>query len=261
MIVPALSVELATPGESPADDLPIAPPAAPSFQCPGEAHPDRRFAVHYQRLANGYARCHDCVHRSEHGLLPLPPQRLLRPPRTIPTCSSPKRIRGIVPNELADRVAGDFGRAIGQTLWHGLDAGETGPDDTPPPIRRRPPVLVIGIDARPSSPRLAGSLVRGLREVSGAEILDAGRIRRADAPLGDRPLASRRRSVRYRLRPCRARSAASILSPPAAGPGAPAESSTGSGKRCRVRPAAPRVHWHGDYRTIDSRPWFIPVVT
>lgn len=179
MTVPALSAELTTPGrghagKGTANDLPIAPPAPPTFQCPGEAHPIGA-AVHYQRLANGYARCHDCVHRSEHGLLPLPPQRLLRSPRTVADLFLPEGIRGIVPNELTDRVACDFGRAIGQTLWHGMDAGETGPDDLPRPIRRRPPVLVVGIDGRPSSPRLAGSLVRGLRE-SAVEILDAGRI-------------------------------------------------------------------------------------
>lgn len=174
MTVPALSVELATPGRGPADDLPLAPPAALTFQCPGEAHPIGA-AVHYQRLANGYARCHDCVHRSDHGLLPLPPQRLLRSPRTIPDLFLPEAIRGVVPNELTDRVACDFGRAIGQTLWHVADTGEPGPDDLPRPIRRRPPLLVIGVDGRPSSPRLAGHLVRGLRE-SAVEILDAGRI-------------------------------------------------------------------------------------
>lgn len=164
--------------------LPVSPLDARPFRCPGERQAITA-PLHYQRLASGYAACRDCPHRSDAGS--LTPERIRRWTSDSPSRSDRFRengIRGIVPNDLSMEALRQLAHAVGDTVWC-----RRGPTlSSPPalaeggtaevaPVRRRPPVVVVGYDTRAQSPRLHREFVLGLRE-SGVQVLDAGRVPR-----------------------------------------------------------------------------------
>jgi len=162
---------------APLPELSVSPLDARPFRCPGERQAITA-PLHYQRLASGYAACRDCPHRSEAGS--LTPDRIRRwtadaAPR--PALFQTNGIRGTVPNDLSMEALRRLAHSIGETVWsrrgHSADSGTAEVS----PIRRRPPVVVVGYDARPQSPRLHREFVQGLRE-SGVHVLDAGRAPR-----------------------------------------------------------------------------------
>ena len=184
---PAIPVPVADPSATAvtaAAPLPVSPLDVRPFHCPGERQAITA-PLHYQRLASGYAACRDCPHRSESGS--LTPERI-----RLWTSDSPSQpplfrengIRGVVPNELSMNALRQLAHAVGDTVWSRRGPATSGPSVLAEagtaevaPLRRRPPVVVVGYDARAQSPRLHREFVQGLRE-SGVHVLDAGRVPR-----------------------------------------------------------------------------------
>ncbi len=166
--------------------LPIPPPPATFYTCPGERHAIPR-SVHLARLASAYAKCRECPHRVDRGLVMLDPTRIHgSPPQTMQSgwVPTPDGIRGRYLNDLTRQDGVRWGGALARLLWerHPLigrrltDSQEHDPDA--PPSTRRSLTVVVGYDERPSSPDLAIGAVTGLRQ-SGCRVLDLGVVTKA----------------------------------------------------------------------------------
>lgn len=143
------------------------------YHCPGELQPVSR-AVHLARIAAGYDACRDCPQRGQTGSLP---RRIARNPRHVSQRTpadwiSSEGIRGVYLNELTrERMA----RLTGHIL-NLAQANRVASDASPGRARGRLRVLV-GHDARPSSPDLAVGIVATLRRW-GCDTADLARVSR-----------------------------------------------------------------------------------
>lgn len=140
-----------------------------TFQCPGESHPVTK-AVHLARLAAGYAPCRGCDHRGELGLLPRHVAR--RTERRLAQLDPPllagDGIRGLYLNTLTRE-------GLSLLVQHVLDLVDAERLQAAAVAGSSAGALrvVVGYDARPSSPELALGVVTVLRRW-GCHIADLG---------------------------------------------------------------------------------------
>ena len=145
------------------------------YTCPGEKHPISR-SVHLSRLAAFYPKCRDCQHRDDTGNLPQQTvERLQNTEKRVerPTLFTDDGVRGIYLNELNRNRAGRMSAAFASLLWDGypLQGRDTTEKPTNGCVRHPRPVVVVGYDARPSSPDIATGVVTALRRM-GCHVVD-----------------------------------------------------------------------------------------
>lgn len=148
------------------------------YRCPGERVPISR-AVHLARLSSFYAACRECEHRHDVGHMPSQvAERIERTARRGPRRSlvTAEGIRGVYLNELTRQEADGYAAAFARVLWKGMDriACPQPRADTARAAHRGPGV-VVGHDARPSSPDLTSCIVRSLRR-NGCQVIDVGLV-------------------------------------------------------------------------------------
>lgn len=158
-----------------------------AYVCPGEEHPIPR-SIHLARLAAYYPKCRECQHRHDTGQLPRSTVGRLEQTAARVVLTSPfgpDGVRGEYLNQLTRSIAGRVGAAVADRLWEAqpligrLPADE---DETLAPaivpalvtLTHRPTV-VLGHDARPSSPDLTVGISGALRRM-GCEVVDVGRV-------------------------------------------------------------------------------------
>jgi phosphomannomutase len=151
---------------------------ADTYVCPGERVPISR-AVHLSRLSAFYAACRDCEHRSDVGHMPSQlAARIERTARRAPRRSllAPEGVRGVYLNEMTRRDAESYAAAFARILWRDVDRTARPRTDSGAarPVQRGPGV-VVGHDARPSSPDLVSGVVRSLRH-NGCQVIDVGQV-------------------------------------------------------------------------------------
>ena len=164
--------------------LPVIDHLPRTYICPGEKHPIPR-SIHLARLAAFYPNCRLCEHRADTGQLPRSmigriEQTAQRGERPTPFLAD--GIRGAYLNHLTRKMAGQIAAAFAEHLWeHQPLTGrprptDDEPDSSPTPQRRRSgPTIVIGQDARPSSPNLSVGVSESLR-LMGCNVVDIGRV-------------------------------------------------------------------------------------
>lgn len=144
------------------------------YICPGESYSISR-SVHLARLASFYPPCRECPYRTETGQLPARTvDRLRQTERRIdrPTLFTPEGVRGVYLNELSRAKAAQITSAFAALLLEQSPRiGRIGSGS--PAEARRPPVVIVGADQRPSSPDIATGVVSALRRM-GCAVVDLG---------------------------------------------------------------------------------------
>ena len=147
------------------------------YTCPGEKHPISR-SVHLSRLAAFYPKCRDCQHRDDTGNLPQQTvERLQSTERRVerPSLFTDDGVRGVYLNELNRNRAGQMAGAFANLLWENFlrqgRAGTSSQQVRTRPSRHPRPVVVVGYDARPSSPDITTGVVTSLRRM-GCHVVD-----------------------------------------------------------------------------------------
>lgn len=148
------------------------------YLCPGERVPISR-AVHLSRLSAFYTACRECAHRTDVGHIPS--QVAARIERSV--CHAPRQtllsdegIRGVYLNELTGSDAVRYATAFAGTLWSGVVREARLPSEAGPTrTAQRGPAVVLGHDARPSSPELVSGVVQALRR-NGCQVIDVGHV-------------------------------------------------------------------------------------
>lgn len=166
--------------------LPVIEQLPKTYLCPGEKHPIPR-SIHLARLAAFYPNCRLCEHRTDTGQLPR--SMIGRIEQTVQRGEQPSPfrrdgIRGIYLNHLTRKIAGKIAAAVAERLWEQrpfvgrAPLTDDEPDASPGPQRRRSgPTVIIGQDARPSSPDLSVGVSESLR-LMGCDVVDVGRVSR-----------------------------------------------------------------------------------
>ncbi|MCA9026779.1 MAG: hypothetical protein KDA86_16350 [Planctomycetaceae bacterium] len=171
--------------ESEAPLLPVLSAPTRTYLCPGEKHPIPR-SVHLARLAAFYPNCRLCEHRADTGHLPRSMIGRLEQTAQRGEQVSPFQrdgIRGAYLNQLTRKLAGRIAAAFAEHLWsirplQGRPQATEDNDDVPVTTRRLTgPTVVIGQDARPSSPDLSVGISESLRRM-GCDVVDVGRVSR-----------------------------------------------------------------------------------
>lgn len=172
-----------------------ASPVVPSYRCPGETY-DIPHPVHLARLAAGYSRCRECLHRD--GRAPVEGEDGATTDQTHKETHSrslfaPEGVRGVYLNELTRTEAGKIAGAFASCLWDELASpGDHNPIEEPisdPNVARqaligdegvvvlapgRPgPTVVLAHDERPASPDLVMGVGIALRRM-GCQVIDVG---------------------------------------------------------------------------------------
>lgn len=176
-----------------------ASPVVPSYRCPGEAY-DIPHPVHVARLAAGYPRCRDCLHRggyvTANGDMDAGSDSTGNPsptPGGARSLFTPEGVRGVYLNELTRTEAGRIAGAFASCLWdevvfagehppeetslHDADAASaptTGEEGIVVLAPGRPgPTVVLAHDERPASPDLVVGVGSALRRM-GCQVIDVG---------------------------------------------------------------------------------------
>lgn len=148
------------------------------YFCPGEPHPISR-SVHLARLAAFYPNCRNCEHRCDTGNLPRQiVERIDRVARREVRTSllATEGIRGVYLNELGRPQAEQYAAAFASLLWKGHPRhGRTENDAPAQPQPDSRPTIVLGRDARPSSPEMAVGVAAALRRM-GCHVIDVGLV-------------------------------------------------------------------------------------
>lgn len=145
----------------------LAAHAAATFRCPGDEYTINR-AVHLARLASGYEPCRLCPHRED--LAGDPSAHPERGPVTLSLAvrdalfASGYGLRGRYLNDLSRTSLGDWATLVALRFQR-----------QPRTSGAAQPALVVGHDARASSPDLVAGVVHGLRR-GGCEVLDVGLV-------------------------------------------------------------------------------------
>ena len=154
------------------------PVVSQNYCCPGDTHPISR-SVHLARLAAYYPQCRHCEHRRDTGNLPRQiVERIDRVARREVRTSllAPDGIRGVYLNELGRPQAEQYAAAFASLLWEGHPrygyAEHDAPSQPRPDFR---PTVVLGRDARPSSPEMAVGVAAALRRM-GCHVIDVGLV-------------------------------------------------------------------------------------
>jgi len=137
------------------------------YTCPGESKPITR-AVHFSRLAAYYGACRSCQHRHDTGALPRQiVERIDRvASRTAPPNHlTPFGLRGVYLNQISRTTAQDYAAAFAHVIQR--TCGEAGRSS------RWAPTIVVGQDARHSSPDITIGVAAGLRR-RGCHVVDVG---------------------------------------------------------------------------------------
>jgi phosphomannomutase len=153
-----------------------------AYVCPGEDHPIPR-SIHLARLAAYYPKCRECEHRRDTGQLPRSTVGRLEQTAARVVRPSPfgaEGVRGEYLNHLTRQIAGRVAEAVADRCWQSHPHAGIVPsldDDGEEAERGRQagPVIVIGHDARPSSPDLCVGVGGALRRM-GCEVIDVGRV-------------------------------------------------------------------------------------
>src|SRR5690606_13151109 len=153
-----------------------------AYVCPGEDHPIPR-SIHLARLAAYYPKCRECEHRRDTGQLPRSTVGRLEQTAARVVRPSPfgaEGIRGEYLNHLTRQIAGRVAEAVADRCWQSQPHAGRLPllDDeaqTPDRSVQTGPAIVIGHDARPSSPDLCVGVSAALRRM-GCEVIDVGRV-------------------------------------------------------------------------------------
>lgn len=152
----------------------------PTYLCPGEAHPISR-AVHLSRLAAFYPPCRHCPRAGDVGAIPRPQPTVATAAPVVPApaaCLARDGVRGVYLNELTRERAAKIAERIAVAVWDGIVRRGGGEDDDAPPYASPvAPTIVVGRDARPSSPDLAAGVVPALRRM-GCPVVDVGCVSR-----------------------------------------------------------------------------------
>ncbi len=164
--------------------LPVASVLPRAYLCPGEKHPIPR-SIHLARLAAFYPNCRQCEHRTDTGHLPRSMiGRIEQTSRRGEQASFflQDGVRGAYLNHLTRKIAGQIAAAFAERVWSEKPlvgrARPTDIDELPiPPRHRAGPSVVIGQDARPSSPDLSVGVSESLR-LMGCEVIDVGLVSR-----------------------------------------------------------------------------------
>ncbi|MDZ4687113.1 MAG: hypothetical protein SH850_18710 [Planctomycetaceae bacterium] len=156
--------------------LTVPHPPPTFYTCPGERHAISR-AVHQARLSSHYAKCRECPHREDAGLVSLTRFDKIPPSQCDGLVFTADGLRGRYLNDLTRRHAQQWATALAVTLWNerpltGRTASAADPQAMPSQVRSGP-VVVVGYDERPASPDLALGVVTGLRQ-SGCQVIDVG---------------------------------------------------------------------------------------
>jgi phosphomannomutase len=172
-----------------------ASPVVPSYRCPGETY-DIPHPVHLARLAAGYARCRDCLHRD--GRVPVDGECGTTSSQMLADSGSRSQftaegVRGVYLNELTRTEAGKIAGAFASCLWDELaSTGDHNPIEKAipdPNASRQPstgdegvvvlapgrpgPTVVLAHDERPASPDLVMGVGIALRRM-GCQVIDVG---------------------------------------------------------------------------------------
>ncbi len=154
-------------------------PSQLQYRCPGETHPVSR-AVHLARLAAFYAKCPECEHRHDAGHLPRTPVGApirARREQVREVEVTAEGLRGVYLNELSRPHAERCAAAFADLLWERQPLIGRGPGAPTPLRRRHGPTVVVGHDARPSSPDLVTGVAAALRR-TGCQVIDVGLVSR-----------------------------------------------------------------------------------
>ncbi len=155
----------------------LAQAEGPTYLCPGEAHPISR-AVHLSRLAAFYPKCRDCPRAGDVGAIPRPQPTAAAPVAVVSapaTCLARDGIRGVYLNELSRPRVIQFAERIAAVVWEGVVRRGGGGEDGSP--LDAAPTIVVGRDARPSSPDIASGVALALRRM-GCHVVELGCVSR-----------------------------------------------------------------------------------
>jgi phosphomannomutase len=153
-----------------------------AYVCPGEDHPIPR-SIHLARLAAYYPKCRECEHRRDTGQLPRSTVgRLEQTAARVVKLSpfGPEGVRGEYLNHITRQIAGRVAEAVADRCWQSQPlAGRVPSFDDEAELAdhaaQTGPVIVIGHDARPTSPDLCVGVGSALRRM-GCEVVDVGRV-------------------------------------------------------------------------------------
>lgn len=140
-------------------------PDSAAYRCPGESHAIPRF-VHLGRLAESYAACRDCLHRTDTGT--LAPSVVRRFAETVRRAEPPplvhdEHVGGAYPHVFGAEMLAAFAKAFAR--FAADDVGHRA---------GRGPTIMLAHDGRLLGPELPAAAAEGLRW-SGADVIDAGR--------------------------------------------------------------------------------------
>ncbi len=139
-------------------------PAA-EYRCPGEPYPISR-EIHLGRLATFYARCGDCEHRHDTGVLsPRTVERLQRSALGGPHSAhfGDEAVEGVYRSQITPPMVRELGAALGVFVGQcDRDRGSGGSSTTS---------IVLASDGRASAPELMAAASEGLRS-SGCRVVE-----------------------------------------------------------------------------------------